>query len=45
MLDNYRASGWRKPLLIYWLTDETFAVNFSNRQAMAKSGNVYGCYL
>lgn len=45
MLDNYRASGWRKPLLIYWLTDETFAVNFSNRQAMARSGDVYGCYL
>lgn len=30
MLDRYRGAGWRKPMLIYWLSDETFAVNFSN---------------
>lgn len=45
MLDVYSGAGWRKPLLIYWLTDETFAVNFSNRQLMMKTGNAYGCYL
>lgn len=31
MLDVYKGAGWRKPLLIFWLTDETFAVNYNNR--------------
>lgn len=30
MLDKYRGAGWKKPLLIFWLTDETFAVNYAN---------------
>lgn len=30
MLDRYRGAGWKKPLLIFWLTDETFAVNYAN---------------
>lgn len=29
MLERYRGTGWRKPFLIYWLTDETFAINYS----------------
>ena len=29
MLDRYKGTGWRKPLLIFWLTDETFAVNYN----------------
>ena len=31
MLDRYQGAGWKKPLLIFWLTDETFAVNYANR--------------
>ena len=31
MLDRYKGTGWRKPLLIFWLTDETFAVNYNAR--------------
>lgn len=39
MLDRFRGAGWRKPLLIYLMSDETFAVNYSqggsfNRQLM-----------
>lgn len=30
MLDRYRGAGWKKPFLIFWLTDETFAVNYAN---------------
>lgn len=30
MLSRYRGAGLRKPLLIFWLTDETFAINYSN---------------
>lgn len=30
MLDRYRGGGWKKTLLIFWLTDETFAVNYAN---------------
>lgn len=30
MLDRFREAGWRKPLLIYLMSDETFAVNYSN---------------
>ena len=31
MLERYRGAGWRKPFLIYLLTDETFAVNYANK--------------
>ncbi len=31
MLRSYSGSGWKKPLLILWLTDETFAVNYSQQ--------------
>lgn len=27
MLTPWRHAGWRKPLLVFWMTDETFAVN------------------
>ena len=31
MLDRYQGAGlWRKPLMIFWLTDETFAINYAN---------------
>lgn len=30
MLSKYRGSQWKKPFLIFWLTDETFAVNYNN---------------
>lgn len=30
MLDRYRGAGWKKPFLIFLLTDETFAVNYAN---------------
>lgn len=30
MLDRYQGAGWRKPLLIFLLTDETFAINYAN---------------
>ncbi|MBQ9231792.1 MAG: AzlC family ABC transporter permease [Prevotella sp.] len=33
MLDRYKGTGWRKPFLIFWLTDETFAVNYNARNA------------
>lgn len=29
MLEKYRDMGWKKPLLIFGLSDETFAVNYS----------------
>lgn len=31
MLERYKGTGWRKPLLIFWLTDETFAINYNAR--------------
>jgi len=31
MLDRYRGASWRKSLLIFWLTDETFAINYACR--------------
>lgn len=30
MLAKYRGARWKKPFLIFWLTDETFAVNYNN---------------
>lgn len=35
MLDRYRNMGWRKPFLVFWLTDETFAINYTARDASA----------
>lgn len=29
MLDRWRGAGWRKPFLIFWMSDETFAVNYA----------------
>lgn len=34
MLDRFRGAGWRKPFLIYWLSDETFAVNYANKGSL-----------
>ncbi len=45
MLDRYRGAGRKKPFLIYWLTDETFAVNFSNLKRMQQTGKPFTCYL
>ena len=31
MLDRYRGLGWKKPILVFGLCDESFAINFSAR--------------
>jgi len=31
MLDKYRDAGWKKPLLIFWMCDETFSINCAAR--------------
>lgn len=36
MLDRYRGAGWRKPFLIFWMSDETFAVNYSQQGSFAR---------
>ena len=41
MLDRYRGAGWRKPLLIFWLTDETFALNYSATDTETDKGRRY----
>lgn len=30
MLERWRGAGWKKPFLIFWMSDETFAVNNAN---------------
>jgi len=30
MLDRWRNAGWMKPLLIFWMSDETFAINYTH---------------
>lgn len=37
MLDRYRNTGRRKPLLVFWLTDETFAVNYNAKGISANT--------
>ncbi|MCQ2217411.1 MAG: AzlC family ABC transporter permease [Paludibacteraceae bacterium] len=29
MLDKWRNAGWKKPFLIFWMCDESFAINYS----------------
>ena len=29
MMEKYEGTGWKKPFLIYWLCDETFALNYT----------------
>lgn len=29
MLEKYKGTGWKKPFLIFWMCDETFALNYS----------------
>lgn len=29
MLEKYKGMGWKKPFLIYWMCDETFALNYT----------------
>ena len=29
MLEKYKGRGWKKPFLIFWMCDETFALNYS----------------
>ena len=31
MLDRYRGLGWKKPILVFGMCDESFAINFSAR--------------
>lgn len=31
MAERYRGMGWKKPFLVYWLCDETFALNYTAR--------------
>ena len=45
MLDRYRGAGWRKPLLIFWLTDETFALNYSATDTETDKGRRYSRFL
>ncbi len=30
MLGRWRNAGWYKPFLIFWMSDETFAINYAN---------------
>lgn len=30
MLEKYKGTGWKKPFLIFWMCDETFALNYSS---------------
>lgn len=39
MLDRFKGTGWRKPLLIFWMSDETFAVNY-NMPPLKKEENM-----
>lgn len=36
MLSRWQGAGWRKPLLIYWMSDETFALNYANGGSYAQ---------
>lgn len=31
MLEKYKGLGWKKPLLIFWLCDESFSLNYTAR--------------
>ena len=41
MIDTYKDSGWRKPYLIFALTDETYSLNCSGAPADAESPKTY----
>lgn len=30
MIERFRNAKWKKPLLIFWMSDETFAINYSS---------------
>jgi 4-azaleucine resistance transporter AzlC len=45
MLGRYRGAGRIKPLLIFWLTDETFAVNFANATPRHRGERLFVRYL
>lgn len=30
MIERFRNAKWRKPFLIFWMSDETFAINYSS---------------
>lgn len=30
MLDRWRGASWHKPFLIFWMSDETFAINYAS---------------
>lgn len=36
MLPRWRNAGWRKPLLIFWMSDETFAVNYNSGGSLGR---------
>ena len=42
MLDVYKGAHWRKPLLIFWLTDETFAVNYNQWNSESRQARLNG---
>lgn len=31
MLEPFKGTGWKKPLLIFWMSDETFSINYSTK--------------
>ena len=41
MIDNYKDSGWRKPYLIFALTDETYSLNCSGAPAGVEDSKTY----
>lgn len=36
MLDRLRGAGWRKPFLIFLMSDETFAINYSQQGSFSR---------
>ena len=42
MLDRFKHKGWKKPLLIYFMSDETFSVNYT---AKIPKGIDEGCFM
>lgn len=42
MLDRFKHTGWKKPLLIYFMCDETFSINYTAR---IPEGIDRGCFM
>lgn len=42
MLDRFKHTGWKKPLLIYFMCDESFSINYTAR---IPEGVDHGCFM